>query len=204
MFSDRTSAGVELARLLEKYRQQANTVVLAVPRGGVPVGVAVAREMGLPLDLVLTKKIGHPTNREYAIGAATLTNRLLVPHADVDPDYIEAETGRVRERLREMERLFRPGKPPLNVKGATVIIVDDGIATGNTLLATLQLLRKQQPARLVVAVPVAPEGAADRFKEAADEFVCAYTPPYFTGVGAFYEQFHQVSDEEVVELLGEE
>ncbi|MFN4285685.1 MAG: phosphoribosyltransferase [Lacibacter sp.] len=203
VFSNRTRAGLALAARLQQYARKPNTLVLAIPRGGVPVAAALAGELQLPLDVVLVKKIGHPTNREYAIGACSLHDRILNPQeeAAVGAAYIEAETAAVRQRLQEMEQRFRKGKPPLQLKGKTLLVVDDGIATGLTLLATLQLLRRQHPAKLVVAVPVAPEGAAEKMRTVADEFICLHTPDWFTGVGALYEDFSQVSDAEVIALL---
>lgn len=203
IFSNRTEAGRALALRLQAYARQPHTVVLAIPRGGVPVGAALAQALHLPLDVVLVKKIGHPTNHEYAIGACSLSDRYLNPQEELAAGaaYIESETAAVRQRLLEMEQAFRKGKPPLQLTGKTVLVVDDGIATGRTLRATLQLLRKQAPAKLVVAVPVAPQGMEEKMRTAADAFVCLHTPRWFTGVGAFYENFEQVSNAEVVAYL---
>ena len=203
IFFNRTEAGRALAARLQVYARQPNTLVLAIPRGGVPVGAALAQALHLPLDVVLVKKIGHPTNHEYAIGACSLSDRYLNPQEELAAGaaYIESETAAVRQRLLEMEQAFRKGKPPLQLTGKTVLVVDDGIATGLTLRTTLQLLRQQQPAKLVVAVPVAPEGTAAQMQLVADAFICLHTPHWFTGVGAFYEDFEQVSDAAVVAYL---
>ena len=202
MFNDRLDAAGQLADKLAAHKGR-KPLVLAIPRGGVPVGAAVARALQLPLDVVLVKKIGHPSNREYAIGACSLTDRYLNPREELAAaeDYIESETAAVRQRLRDMEQRFRKGKPPLQLKGKTVLVVDDGIATGLTLLATLQLLRQQEPAKLVVAVPVAPAGMDEKMRPVADAFVCLHKPDWFTGVGAFYDDFSQVSDAEVEACL---
>lgn len=203
IFSNRTEAGQALAARLQAYARQPNTLVLAIPRGGVPVAAALAQALHLPLDVVLVKKIGHPTNPEYAIGACSLNHRYIDPQeaAKAGTTYIEAATAAVRQRLLEMEQQFRNGKPPLQLRGKTVLVVDDGIATGLTLRTTLQLLRQQQPAKLVVAVPVAPPAIHAAMQLAADEYICLHTPHWFTGVGAFYDDFEQVSDADVVAYL---
>jgi len=196
MFKDRIEAGSLLAKKLEKYKGQ-HGVVLAVPRGGVPLGYVVARDLNLPLELLLTKKIGHPENEEYAIGAASLTDRYVSPRENFSADYIEKETERVRVRLREMKEKFIGDHHPESIEGKTVIVIDDGIATGLTLLSSINMLRRQKPEKIVIAVPVAPRKTLDKVSEQADEVVCLLVPEDFYGVGAFYEDFDQVSDEEV-------
>ncbi|HTI10668.1 MAG TPA: phosphoribosyltransferase family protein [Puia sp.] len=200
MFTDRIEAGVLLAEKLRKYQGQPG-VILAVPRGGVPVAYAVAKELGLPLDLILTKKIGHPSNREYAIGAVSLTDAFVIPHRGVSQFYIEHEIRSIRERLKEMYRKFMGDKEPESLTGKTVIVIDDGVATGNTLLGTISMLRKNNPAKIVIAVPIASDSAVEKLSEAADELVILLIPKEFYGVGAFYENFDQVSDEEVMYYL---
>ena len=189
-------AGLMLAARLQKYKDKAG-VILAVPRGGVPVAYAVAKELGLPVQLILTKKIGHPLNKEYAIGAAGLSDYFVIPHDNVTDDYIEEELTRIRTRLREMQKLFMGNKVPLSLEGKTVIVVDDGIATGNTLLGTINLLRKSKPGKIVIGVPVASGKAVEKLSKVADEIVFVLVPDEFYGVGAFYEDFQQVTDEEV-------
>jgi predicted phosphoribosyltransferase len=201
MFSDRQEAGKLLARELEKYKQISSGIVLAIPRGGVPLGYEVSKALHLPLDLILTKKIGHPFNKEYAIGAVSLTDSIIDPHPDVTREYIDSEIKTVREKLMSMSEKYLNGKKHADLKDKTVIVVDDGIATGNTLLATIQMIRKQQPARIVVAVPVAPPAAIQKIKPAADEVISLIITPDFGGVGFFYENFRQVSDEEVIQYL---
>jgi putative phosphoribosyl transferase len=200
MFKDRTEAGKLLAAQLQKYRNQPG-VILAVPRGGVPVAYEVAIVLQMPLELVLIKKLGHPMNREYAIGAVGLTDRIVVPHEEVPEAYIEKETQRVRLRLQEMQEKFMEGHEPGDISGKTVIVIDDGIATGNTLLATVQILRKSHPARIVVAVPVASAQAVKTVAAEVDEMIVVHIPERFQGVGAFYDNFTQVTDEEVLFYL---
>ena len=200
MFTDRLEAGRLLAEKLKKYQGQPR-VILAVPRGGVPVAYAVAKELGLPLDLILTKKIGHPVNREYAIGAVSLTDAFVIPHRGVSQFYIDGEIKTIRERLKEMYRKFMGDKEPEPLSGKTVIVIDDGIATGNTLLGTISMLRKNNPAKIVIAVPVASASAVEKLSEVADDLVILHIPEEFYGVGAFYENFDQVSDEEVIFYL---
>jgi predicted phosphoribosyltransferase len=199
-FLDRLDAGMQLAEKLKKHRGQ-NCVVLAVPRGGVVVAYAVAKKLHLPLDLILAKKIGHPLHPEYAIGAVSLTDSIVLPHEGVSETYIKRETERIRTRLAEMQQTYRAGKPMRDVRGKTVIVVDDGVATGHTLIATIHLLKKEKPARIVIAVPVAPRGAFQQLSKQADEVVCLFIPRDFHGVGAFYNDFAQVTDGEVLQYL---
>jgi len=200
MFHDRIEAGLLLAAKLKKYKNDPG-IVLAVPRGGVPVAYAVAKEFGFPIEVILTKKIGHPMNKEYAIGAASLTDYFIVPHDDVTEEYIQQELQRVRSRLKEMYIRFMGDKEPENLKGKTVIVIDDGIATGNTLMGTVNVLRKSNPGKIVIGVPVASKSAAQKLSKEVDEVVAVMIPEEFYGVGAFYEDFEQVSDEEVMFYL---
>lgn len=200
-FADRNDAALQLASAL-KHHAKSGTIVLAIPRGGVPVGVIVARELELPLDIILAKKIGHPANSEYAIGAVTLHGTHYDRHADdVDEMYIREETERLQKELVRRQELFTGGKSPVEVKGKIVILVDDGIATGSTLIAAIMGLRKSGVARIIVAVPVAPIQAGATFRKLADEYICLHESSSFSGVGQFYEDFSEVSDSEVMELL---
>jgi putative phosphoribosyl transferase len=203
IFQDRMDAGLALSRHLQHYKR-VDGVMLAVPRGGVPVALPVARILELPLEIVLSKKIGHPLHKEYAIGAVSLTGTIIAPNALASEEYIEQETIHIREQLREMYVKYMGNKKPTPVKGKVVIIVDDGVATGNTLLSTIDIIRNARPRKLVVAVPVASQQAAKKLSEVTDEFVCAWIPSQFHSVGEFYLDFTQVSDEEVVEMLGRE
>jgi putative phosphoribosyl transferase len=200
MFRDRIEAGLLLAAKLRKYKND-HGVVLAVPRGGVPVAYEVARELGFPVEVILTKKIGHPLNKEYAIGAASLTDYFVVPHENVSVEYIAKELQTIHNRLREMHKKFMGDKHPEHLQGKTVIVIDDGIATGNTILATVNLLRKSKPAKIVIGVPVASKSAVEILAKEVDEVVSVLVPEQFYGVGAFYDNFSEVSDEEVLFYL---
>ncbi|GAB2981415.1 phosphoribosyltransferase [Mucilaginibacter puniceus] len=200
MFKDRIQAGKLLALKLQKYKNEAG-VVLAVPRGGVPVGYQVARELGFPLEVVLTKKIGHPNHKEYAIGAASLTDYFVLPHRNIPPEYIERELVAIRTRLKEMYGKFMGDAPSVNIKGKTVIIIDDGIATGNTILGTIRLIRQGQPGKIVIGSPVASKESVQRLAKEADAIVTVFEPEEFYGVGAFYKNFNEVSDDEVMFYL---
>lgn len=202
MFTDRIDAGFALADKLKKY-SHVEGVVMAVPRGGIPVGYVVAKKTGLPLDLLMTKKIGHPQNREYAIGAVSLTDSYLLPQTDVSLAYIKAETEHIRKRLKEMRQKFMGKAEPLPMKDKTVIIIDDGVATGNTLLSTISMIRNEGAAKIVVAVPVASRNAAAKLAKVVDEFISVLIPNEFYGVGEFYKDFHQVTDDEAMYYLKE-
>jgi putative phosphoribosyl transferase len=202
IFRDRASAAHALIPLLEKFRSN-DCIVFAVPRGGVPVGAIVARHFGFPLEPLLTKKIGYPGNPELAIGAVSLDSYVLDPHFQLPEAYVEAEIRRIRDVLAGRYRQFMGDHRPADPAGKTVILVDDGIATGNTLLAAVKMMRHKHPSRIVVAVPVAPPSSASTIRNAVDEFICLDTPEDFFGVGQFYEDFSQVTDEEAVQLLKE-
>jgi len=189
-----------LAARLKKYKGDPG-VVLAVPRGGVPVAYEVARELGFPLEVILTKKIGHPMNKEYAIGAASLSDYFVIPHDNVSDEYINREVEKIRHKLKEMYVKFMGDKEPESLTNKTVLVIDDGIATGNTLLATVNVLRKSNPEKIIIAVPVASESAITKLSREVDEVVTVYVPEEFYGVGAFYDDFDQVSDEEVLFYL---
>ena len=200
MFHDRTEAGLLLAEKLKKYKNNPG-VVLAVPRGGMPVAYIVARELGFPVEIILTKKIGHPANKEYAIGSASLTDYFIIPHENVSDEYIREELKRIRTRLKGMYKMFMGDKEPESLEGKTVILVDDGIATGNTLLGTVNVLRKSHPAKIIIGVPVASKDAVEKLSKVVDKVVAVIIPNQFYGVGAFYEDFDQVSDREVMYYL---
>ena len=200
MFQDRIEAGLLLASKLSKYKTDPG-IVLAVPRGGVPVAYEVAKELGFPIEVILTKKIGHPMNKEYAIGAASLSGYFVLPHENVSEQYIENEVKSIRIRLKEMYKTFMGDREPENLQGKTIIIIDDGIATGNTLLATVNLLRKSKPGKIIIGVPVASGNAVQKLSKEVDEVVAVLIPEEFYGVGAFYENFEQVSDKEVMFYL---
>lgn len=200
IYKDRVEAGEILAAALKNY-EDAKGVVLAVPRGGIPIACIVAKKLRLPVDLLLTKKIGHPSNKEYAIGAVSLNDVYITPHEHIPQSYINSETQKIRARLREMYHAFLGDEKPQDIAGKVVIIVDDGIATGQTLLSTIQMLRRQQPAKLIIAVPVSSRQAFEKLSPMVDEMICPLLPTDFWGVGAFYEDFAQVSDKEAVRFL---
>ncbi|WP_238395747.1 phosphoribosyltransferase [Pontibacter pudoricolor] len=200
MIRNREEAAEMLADRLEKYKGR-DGVVLAIPRGGVPVAAPIAKRLHMPLEVMLIKKIGHPANPEYAIGSVSLDSITIDQTIEVPRDYINAEAERVRESLRKKYKLFMGERKPVQLKDKLVIIVDDGIATGKTLMATIEEVKKQGPDKVIVAVPVAPQAAIERFREEADEVICLLIPPFFQAVGQFYEEFRQTSDEEVIKLL---
>ncbi|MDQ7794610.1 MAG: phosphoribosyltransferase [bacterium] len=207
LFLDRVDAGRRLARRLARAGLP-DPVVLAIPRGGVVVAAEVARELDAPLDLVIPRKIGAPHNEELAVGAVGPDGSLhldqdLVKALALTPAYLEEEARRqVQEITRRMSR-YRGDRPYPDLAGKTVIVVDDGVATGSTVTAALTGLRARHPARLVLAVPVAPRDTLQRLAAEADEVFCLATPEPFHAVGQFYQSFGQTSDEEVVRLLAD-
>lgn len=200
MFRDRIEAGQLLAAKLKKYKNDLG-IILAVPRGGVPVAYAVAKELDFPIEIILTKKIGHPVYKEYAIGAASLSDYFIIPHENISDEYIQQELLRVRTRLKEMYKRFMGDQEPASLEGKTVIVIDDGIATGNTILGTVHVLRKSNPAKIIVAVPVASKSSVEKLSGEVDEVVAVLIPDQFWGVGGFYQDFDQVSDDEVMFYL---
>jgi predicted phosphoribosyltransferase len=202
MFQDRTDAGIQLAEKLTSYKDQ-DVVVLAIPRGGLPLGAIVAKALNAPLDVALIKKIGHPNNKEYAIGAVSLESVITSDTVNIPKRYIEEETSRIRDLLAQRyKQYYKEGKPH-DLKDKVVIIVDDGIATGNTLLATIELIYKQKPKAIVVAIPVAPTSSLNKLEDTPhiNELICLKTPYNFMAVGQFYEEFDEVSDQEAIEIL---
>jgi putative phosphoribosyl transferase len=196
MFKDRIEAGLFLAAKLQKYKDK-NGIVMAIPRGGVPVAFTIAQKLGLPIEVIITKKIGHPVNKACAIGAASLTEYFVVPHKEVTQEYIDEELKVIRLRLKEMYQRFLGDKSPEKLTGKTIIIVDDGMATGNTVLCTVNVLKKSNPAKIIVAVPVASIDAIEKLTSEVDEVITLLSPPIFYGVGAFYENFNEVDDKEI-------
>ena len=205
-FLNRKAAGRELAQRLRAYSGHEDVIVLAIPRGGVPVAFEVAMALEAPLDVFVLRKLGVPTQEELAFGAiATGGVRVL------DPEIVEATglserdidlaTARERRELERRESVYRGGMPPLSVDGRTVILVDDGIATGSSMRAAIVALKKMNPARIVLATPVAPLSTCNRLRSEVDELVCVHAPKAFYAIGQFYEDFSQVTDEEVRNLL---
>ncbi len=202
-FKDRIEAANQLAGELDKYKNT-NTIILAIPRGGVPLGYVIAKQLHLPLEVVLSKKIGHPLHKEFAIGAVTLKSMVLSDSASqVSQDYIEGETKRIRALLNKRYKDYYGNKAPMELKDKILIIVDDGIATGNTILSTIEMLHSEKPKKIVVAIPVAPRSTLEKLKNNAfvNEVICLSAPSDFVAVGQFYQNFDQVNDLEVKELL---
>lgn len=201
MFKDRYEAAMLLVKKLEKYKNK-NGIILAVPRGGIPIGYYIAKELDLPLEIILSKKIGHPQNSEYAIGSVSLHGKIINDDlTNVSMDYINTESERILIGLKEKFKLYMGNRKATDLKDKTVIIVDDGIATGNTILATLEMIKKSKPKEIIIAVPVAPPTTAKKLSMLVDELICLYTPEDFMGVGQFYESFSQVTDDEVIKFL---
>jgi predicted phosphoribosyltransferase len=202
-FANRVEAGHLLAERLSKY-ENSNSIVVAIPRGGVPVGYIVSKQLGLPLDIFLVKKIGHPNNSEYAIGSVTL-NRYSIDRQEpgVSNEYLQEQLQRIRNELQRRYRIFTGKNESTNFKNKSVILVDDGIATGSTLLAAVKSIREAGAEKIIIAVPVAPLQAAHRFKPLCDEYICLSEPYGFKSVGQYYNDFPQISDEEVVALLND-
>jgi putative phosphoribosyl transferase len=205
-FRDRSEAGLLLAEQLRAYERKSDAIVLALPRGGVPVGFEIADKLGLPLDVFVVRKLGVPGQRELAMGAiASGGTRVL--NEDVlraMPDAaatVAAVTTEETQEVERRERDYRQGRPAPEVSGRIVILVDDGLATGATMLAAIAALRQKEPSKIVAAVPVCPPETLAEVKRAADETVILFAPDWFRGVGQFYDNFEQLSDETVRLLL---
>ena len=205
-FRDRRHAGRVLATHLEQYRGRAGLLVLALPRGGVAVGFEVARELGAPLDIFVVRKLGLPGHEEYAMGAiASGGVRVMnpLPGITVTPEAIAAVVEREQAELVRREQLYRKQRPAVPLRGRTVIVVDDGLATGSTMQAAVLAIRQQHPLHVVVAVPVGALDTCAALRQHADEVICAETPEPFRAVGLWYQDFPQATDDEVCALLEE-
>ncbi|HYG51563.1 MAG TPA: phosphoribosyltransferase family protein [Flavobacteriales bacterium] len=203
LFIDREDAAKRLLSWLEPYAKKPG-IVLAIPRGGVAIGYHIAKKFGLPLELLFTKKIGHPLSSELAVGAVSLSDYIVDPQFEMPDTYIRQQVAKIRKNLEERNKKFLgENYSQSDLKNKTVIIADDGIATGNTVLAAIQLVRHASPARIVVAAPVSAEEAAFKIRQKADDFVCLNVASDFLGVGQFYRDFSEVSDAEVERLLND-
>jgi putative phosphoribosyl transferase len=207
-FQDRREAGRMLASRLSAYADRPDVVVLALPRGGVPVAYEVAKALHARMDVFLVRKLGVPGHEEYAMGAMAsggvrVLNRDVVEALHIPNEVVEQVIAREQRELERREREYRGDRPFPDLRGKTVILVDDGLATGSTMLAAVTALRQKQPARIVVAVPVGSPETCDAFRDHVDEIVCAITPDPLYGVGLWYTDFSQTSDDEVRKLLAE-
>jgi putative phosphoribosyl transferase len=206
LFHNRTHAGRVLATMLEEYRQRPELLVLALPRGGVPVAFEIALALHASLDVFLVRKLGLPGQEELAMGAIAtggvrVLNDDIVKHLGIPDHVIEAVTQAEQRELARRELAYRGGRQPPDVRGRAVILVDDGLATGSTMRAAARALRQQRPACIIVAVPVAAASTCQEFRQEVNRIICATTPEPFYGVGQWYEDFSQTTDEEVRILL---
>lgn len=205
-FRDRRDAGRQLAEKLKSYANRSDVIVLALPRGGVPVGYEVATALGVPLDVFVVRKIGLPWHEELAMGALAsggvrILDTDLIRVANVSEDEVEHITAQEEIELARREKQFRGDRPFPSMEGMTAILVDDGLATGASMRVAVAALRQENPARIVVAVPIASPETCAAFRDVADDIVCAVTPELFQAVGVWYDDFSQTTDEEVHNLL---
>jgi predicted phosphoribosyltransferase len=201
MFENREEAGMKLAQKLENLITE-NTIILAIPRGGVNIGYEISKKYNVPLDVVIVKKIGHPRNPEYAIGAVSVDSNFINPqHVKLSEDYLRSKIMEKQDEASDRYEELRGDKPPLNLKDKQVIIVDDGMATGATMKMAVQVVKNKNPEKVIVAIPVAPPSAVDSLKEVADEVIAILEPENFMALGQFYRDFSQVPTDEAKKLL---
>jgi putative phosphoribosyl transferase len=205
-FRNRTEAGHCLGQALQTYAQRVDVIVLGLPRGGVPVAFEVAQALSAPLDVCIVRKLGVPGHSELAMGAIAaggtrVLNEEVIQQCQVSEIALQVVTERELQELQRREQVYRGDRPPLNVHDHTVILVDDGLATGSTMRAAIAVLRVQQPKAIVVAVPVAPVEVCREFAAEVDQIICLFTPEPFSAIGMWYEDFSQNTDEEVCHLL---
>ncbi len=202
-FKDREDAGKKLAEALAGYKEE-DVVVYALPRGGVVLGYEIARSLGAPLDLIITRKIGYPGNEECAVCAVAEDGDIICDSSGVsmiDQEWLKEQAERERKEAVRRRQVYLKGRTPLAVEGKTAIIVDDGVATGLTIILAIRELKHRMPKKIVVAVPVASEQAAAMIRQEADELVALDVPAYFSAVGAYYDNFPQLTDAEVIKLM---
>jgi putative phosphoribosyl transferase len=209
MFQNRADAGRQLVRRLLRYKRE-HPVVLALPRGGVPVGYEIAVALGAPLDIIVVRKLGAPGQPELGIGAVvdgnhaqSVLNEEVLRMVSVSDEYVDREVARQLQEIRRRQELYRGGRPCEEVAGRMVIVVDDGIATGGSMRAALRGVRRAAASRLVLAVPVAPPETIAALRPEVDDLICLKAPLFFHAVGQFYQDFKQTTDEEVIRLLDE-
>ncbi len=205
MFKDRYQAGELLADALTAYKNNKKAIILAIPRGALQIGKVLHEKLNLPLDIIVTKKIPHPQNPEYAIGAVGQDKEYILDASacfNVSDDYIKNKIRLLQKAVEEKYVKYRGNNPKPNLRNKLVIIVDDGIATGNTIITAINLIRKQKPAKIVIAVPVSAPDAAERIRKEADDFVCLIVSE-FMAISQFYGSFQQVEDDEAIRILKE-
>ncbi|ACB50204.1 unknown [Crocosphaera subtropica ATCC 51142] len=205
-FHNRTEAGQQLAEKLKSYKNQENGVVLALPRGGVPVAYEVAKKLNLPLDICLVRKLGVPNHRELAMGAIALggvriLNTDVINWSNISPQMIEEVTRTEQQELHRREQVYRGDQPFPKIYNQTVILVDDGIATGSTIKAAIAIMKKQQAKKIIIAVPVAPPSVCQELRQEVDELVCLTMPEHMNSISLWYDDFSQTTDQEVCSLL---
>jgi predicted phosphoribosyltransferase len=207
LFKDRFDAGKRLAKELVRYKNKKEAIILAIPRGGLEIGNVLAKELGIALDIIIVKKIPFPGNEEYAIGAVgineNIVNEDVVRSENIPKSYVDSQIKELTEAIKERYDKYRGKRPLPGLKGKIVILTDDGIATGYTMLAAVDIIRKQKPAEIILAVPVAPAESLNKFRGKADRIICLETPEMFFAIGQFYENFTQVEDEDAIRLLKE-
>ncbi len=206
IFQDRIEAGKNLAKALNAYQDIEDGIVIGLPRGGIPVAFEVSQALNLPLDIVCPRKIGAPFNREYAIGAVTETgeaiyNQFAISEEQIPESYLKSEVEKETLEAQRRLALYRSGKPKRELCNKSVILVDDGIATGSTMQAAIRSIRKERAKEIVVAIPVSSSSALEQIKSEVDNVVCLYTPPFFQAVGEFYYNFGPTRSQEVIELM---
>ncbi|NUT77733.1 phosphoribosyltransferase [Pseudomonas sp. C1C7] len=206
ILQDRPDAGRRLVELLQPYAHRCDVILLALPRGGVPVAYEVAAALGVRLDLMLVRKLGVPSRPEYAMGAIAsggvlIRNEEALRAHPIDKAGFDAVVARESQELLRREQVYRGSRPPLELEGQVVVLIDDGLATGASMKAAIRAVRTQAPARIVVAVPVAPIETAEALRRDVDELVCPLYPDWFTSIGHWYVDFSQTSDREVIDLL---
>ncbi len=205
-FNDRTDAGRRLAKRLSEYANRDDVLILALPRGGVPVAFEVAKELNVKMDVFIVRKLGVPGNEELAMGAIAsdnirVLNEDVVRSFQIPQRVIDEASAKELKELERRERIYRGNRPKPNISGLTVILIDDGLATGATMRAAAAAVKTKNPAKVVIAVPVAAPDTCSDFRDEVDEIVCVATPEPFYGVGAWYEDFSQTTDKEVCDLL---
>ncbi|MFA5128777.1 MAG: phosphoribosyltransferase [Patescibacteria group bacterium] len=206
IFKNRVEAGQKLAETLKKFKDAQGTLILALPRGGVVVGFEVAKTLSLPMDIIVPRKIGAPGNPEFAIGAITeqgvgIFDEMVIGTYGITESYLQNEIKKEKAEAERRLKLYRGTRPPLDLKNKTVIIVDDGLATGMTMRAAIKTAKKLRAEKIIVAIPVTSPEAAELVKKEVDEIIYLEAPAFFGAVGSFYEEFGQTTDEEVIDLL---